>query len=103
MLLTVTDRHWLVVSEDNEHRASVVDCAFDDPLLVELTEVRHFGQLKIDFVAWATVQPHMNAFDTVADKLYRILTMAIPGLTNRTHTATIQKDPAMEFARQPPW
>ena len=61
----------LVVSEDNDRRASVVDSAFDDTLLVELTEVQHFGQLKIDFVARGTVQSHMNAFDTAADKLYR--------------------------------
>ena len=61
----------LVVSEDNDRRASVVDCAFDDTLLVELTEVQHFGQLKIDSVARGTVQPHMNAFDIIADKLYR--------------------------------
>jgi len=70
-LLTLTDRRWLVVSDDEDGRASAVECTFDDTLLVELTEILLHGQLKIDFVAGGTAQACVIEFNTVTGKLYR--------------------------------
>jgi len=70
-LLILTDRRWLVVSDDKDARAGVVECAFDDTLLVELTEFLVYGQLKIDFVAEGTAQACVIEFNTVTDNLYR--------------------------------
>jgi len=70
-LLTVTDRRWLLVSADEDERASVVECAFDDTLLVELTEILLHGQLKIDFVAGGTARACVVEFNTVSDQLCR--------------------------------
>ena len=48
-LLTLTDRRWLVASDDEHGTAAVVESAFDNTLLVELTEILLEGQLKIDY------------------------------------------------------
>jgi hypothetical protein len=70
-LLTLTDRRWLLVADDEEGATDVVECDFDDTLLVELTEILLYGQLKIDFVAGGTVGACIIEFNTVTDKLYR--------------------------------
>lgn len=75
-LLAVTDRRWLAVSEDEEledaeGRITATGCGFEDALLVELTEILLFGQLKIDFLAQGTAQAWAIEFNTVMDELFR--------------------------------
>jgi hypothetical protein len=70
-LLTLTDHRWLLVADDEVGGTDVVECNFDDTLLVELTEILLYGQLKIDFVAGGTIGTCIIEFNTVTDKLYR--------------------------------
>jgi hypothetical protein len=49
-LLALTERRWLLVSEDSDAGTDVAESPFDDTLLVELTEILHYGRLKIDYV-----------------------------------------------------
>ncbi len=70
-LLALTDRRWLVVSDDADGRASLAGCAFDDTLLVELTQILLHGQLKIDYVAGVTPQSCAIEFHAVSDSVYR--------------------------------
>jgi len=70
-LLALTDRRWLVVSDDADGRAAVAGCAFDDTLLVELTEILLHGQLKIDYVAGVTAQSCAIEFAAMSDSVYR--------------------------------
>jgi hypothetical protein len=70
-LLALTDRRWLLVSDDAEGRAAVAGCAFDDTLLVELTEILLDGQLKIDYMAGVTAQSSAIEFHAVSDTVYR--------------------------------
>jgi hypothetical protein len=70
-LLALTDRRWLLVSDDAVGTAGVVECTFDDTLLVELTEILLYGQLKIDFAAGGEAKDCAIEFNTVTDNLYR--------------------------------
>jgi hypothetical protein len=70
-LLALTDRRWLVVSDDADGRAALAGSAFDDTLLVELTEILLHGQLKIDYVAGVTAQSYAIEFQAVSDNVYR--------------------------------
>jgi hypothetical protein len=74
-LLTVSDRRWTVVSNDEYERVSVLEAAFAETLLVELTEILRRGQIRIDFVADGTAQTFVVEFDTLLDELYHL---AIP-------------------------
>jgi hypothetical protein len=69
-LLALTDRRWLLASDDEDGRAAVDECAYDDTLLVELTEILLYGRLKIDFVAVGEPRAVAAEFNTVADRLY---------------------------------
>ncbi len=70
-MLALTDRCWLVVSDDADGRAALAECGFDDTLLVELTEILLQGQLKIDFVTGVTAQSCAIEFHAVWDSVYR--------------------------------
>ena len=70
-LLTLTEHRWLFVSEDDRNGASVVESAFEDTLLVELTEILLWGQLKIDFVGAGMTHSCAIAFNTFTGDLYR--------------------------------
>src|SRR5271170_5957683 len=49
-LLCVTDQRWLVVLRESDGSTVVDESSFDSTLLVELTIILLYGQLKIDFV-----------------------------------------------------
>jgi hypothetical protein len=70
-LLTLTEHRWLVVSGDERGGADVIECAFDDTLAVELTEILLQGQLKIDFVGEGMTHSCVIAFNTFTGDLYR--------------------------------
>jgi hypothetical protein len=70
-LLALTDSRWLVVSDDETGMATAVECAYDDTLLVELSEILLRGQLKIDFLAGGEAQACAIKFDSAMDELYR--------------------------------
>jgi hypothetical protein len=70
-LLALTDRFWLVVSDDIDGGADVAGCPYDDTLLVELTEILLYGQLKIDHVARGMPRACAIEFNTVTEDLYR--------------------------------
>ena len=70
-LLALTDNRWLLVSDDTDGNSTVVECAYDDTLLVELTEILLYGRLRIDFVAGGKSRACAVEFNTVMDRLYR--------------------------------
>ena len=49
-VLALTNRRWLVVSEEEDGSVAVDACNFGDTLLLELTSVLLSWQLKIDFI-----------------------------------------------------
>ena len=94
-LLTLTDRRWLLVADDEQGEADVVECDFDDTLLVELTKILLFGQLKIDFVAGGSVEACVIEFNTVTDKLYRQAAHQILRGIEGGRSASLSEEPGL--------
>ena len=62
-VLALTNRRWLVISEEEDGSAAVDECDFGDTLLLELTSILLAWQLKIDFIKggaarFCTIQFH---------------------------------------------
>jgi hypothetical protein len=89
-LLALTDRRWLVVTDDADGRAAVAGCAFDDTLLVELTEILLHCQLKIDYVAGVTAQSCAIEFAAMSDSVYReAVRLLLRGVGGRSAASAI--------------
>jgi hypothetical protein len=69
-LLCVTDRRWLIVFRKGDGSTSVDESSFDTTLLVELTIILLYGQLKIDFVLDGNVLATSLQFNTVMQPIY---------------------------------
>jgi hypothetical protein len=69
-VLIVTGDGWLVAWDDADGVVHVDSCRFAETLLVELTTILLYGQLKLDFVVGDTTQRSIVHFDTVMGKLY---------------------------------
>lgn len=95
-LLTLSDRRWLLISDDEYGRLAVVECAYDDTLLVELTEILLYGQLRIDFAAGGESRACHVEFNTVMDGLYRAAAREIlRGIERRTTLAPAENPPSV--------
>jgi hypothetical protein len=70
-VLAVNGDRWLVASDDAQGKVHVDDCRFDDTLLLELTTILLYGQLRIDFISGDGPKSSLVYFNTVMSKLYR--------------------------------
>jgi hypothetical protein len=70
-VLAVTSERWLMVAEEEDGQTKVSGASFDDTLLVELTEILLFGQMKIDFVSDGKQSSSAFQFDLVEEEMYR--------------------------------
>jgi hypothetical protein len=70
-VLAVTSDGWLVASEPEDGGVSVQKSKFSDTLLLELTSILLWGQLKIHFVTAGKADIAILRFDTVGEELYR--------------------------------
>jgi hypothetical protein len=77
-MTVVTDRRWLVASDENGDPVTIVSAPFEKTLLVEMAIVLLAGHLKIDFES-ADAKPStvVVEFNTVMAKLYQEATNAI--------------------------
>jgi hypothetical protein len=69
-VLCVTDGRWLIVSKPEGVDLTIDEAPFDETLLVELTLILLYGQLKMDFVQGDEVQSTAIYFNTVVCDLY---------------------------------
>jgi hypothetical protein len=68
----VTDRRWLIASDERQNAISVVSSSFDETLLVEMAVILLAGHLKIDFgSADSAPSSGMVEFNTVMQEVYR--------------------------------
>jgi hypothetical protein len=70
-LLTLSDHRWLLISDGEDGTPALVECVYNDTLVVELTEILLYGQLRIDFVAGGESRSCAIEFNTVMDGLCR--------------------------------
>jgi hypothetical protein len=66
----VTSRRWLIVIFQGDGSTTVAECSYDATLLVELTLILLFGQLKIDFVQDGAAKSIALHFNTVMQHTY---------------------------------
>jgi hypothetical protein len=85
-VLAITDQQWLLIEETSDGNAIVNEAAFEETLLVELTEILLFGQLKIDYAADGDARSSAVHFNSAMDKLYHeaahLLLNGISGLSS---------------------
>jgi hypothetical protein len=93
-LLALTDRRWLVVSDDSDGRTDVAECPYDDTLLLELAEILLYGRLKIDYIASGTSRACTIEFNTVTEGIYREAVRLILRGVEGGSSATASNEPA---------
>jgi len=69
-LLCVTDKRWLIVLCEKDGSTTVGESTYDSILLVELTIILLYGQLKIDFEFKGEVRSTALQFNTVMKRDY---------------------------------
>jgi hypothetical protein len=69
-LLCVTDKRWLIVLCERDGSTIVGESPYDSILLVELTIILLYGQLKIDFVSKGEARSTALQFNTVMKRDY---------------------------------
>lgn len=92
-VFAAADEHWFVAMEEGEGRASVDECDFRDTLLVELTEILLYGQLKLDFLKHGAPRAITIEFNTVMEKLYReAIGLVLDGMESETSNCGSMKE-----------
>jgi hypothetical protein len=69
-LLCMTDSRWLVVLLQSDGSITVDTASYETTLLLELTIILLYGQLKIDFVRERQVRSTVLQFNTVMKQIY---------------------------------
>jgi hypothetical protein len=90
-VLCVTDQRWLIVTCEDDGSSLVAACTYDTTLLVELTHILLYGQLKIDFVEDGKAKAGILHFNAVMQPIYseaiQYILDAIDGKENVAMTA----------------
>jgi hypothetical protein len=69
-LLCVTDKRWLIVLREKDGSTTIGESPYDSILLVELTIILLYGQLRIDFVFKGDARSTALQFNTVIKRDY---------------------------------
>jgi len=87
-VLCITDRRWLVLLGQNDGRITVDEAVYDTTLLVELTIILLYGQVKIHFVANRETRTAALQFNTVMQRTYSSAIQAIlDAIDGKEHAA----------------
>jgi hypothetical protein len=70
-VIAITDERWLILAEEENGHVRVSGAPFEDTLLVELTEILLFGQMKVDFVSDGKASSSVLHFGLVEEAMYR--------------------------------
>jgi len=69
-LFCVTDRRWLIVLKEEDGSATIGQATFEKTLVVELTIILLYGQVRIDFMKEGLTESIALQFNTVVNHLY---------------------------------
>jgi hypothetical protein len=97
-VLALTNRRWLVVSEEEDESPAVHECDFSDTLLLELTSVLLSWQLKIDFIKdgatrFSTIQFH-GAMGAIEQLYCPAIGLVLNGINEAARGTLARKDHA---------
>ena len=85
-VLVVADQRWVIVEDEADGSSRVSEAAFEDTLLLELTEVLLFGRLKIDFASNGETRSSAAQFNRAMNWLYyeavQVVLNGIEGLSS---------------------
>ena len=70
-VLAITNERWLMLAEEEDGHVAVRSASFEDTLLLELTEILLFGQMKIDFASNGKSTSSVLQFNLVDEEMYR--------------------------------
>jgi len=88
-LLCVTDRRWLIVLRESDGSTIVDESSFDSTLLVELTIILLYGQLKIDFVLNGEARTTALQFNAVMQHVYsEVIQDILDAIDGKEHAST---------------
>jgi hypothetical protein len=108
-VLAITNNGWLVATETEDGSAAVQKSDFSETLLLELTSILLWGQLRISFAAADTSKSVTIKFETVGDELYReaidlilagIDPALIPALEKDRNAASLFEDWPMKIRNE---
>lgn len=93
-LLVITSSHWLLLSDDESGNIFVAKASYGQTLLLELTHVLLYGELKIHFAQDGELKIATSHFNTVMMELYReAIDLILEGM-NGIKMGTANKHPA---------
>jgi hypothetical protein len=69
-LFCITDRRWLIVLKEEDRSTTIGQATFEETLIVELTIILLYGQIRIDYVKDGLTQSIELQFNTVVNHLY---------------------------------
>lgn len=70
-VLAISNERWLMLAEEENGNVAVRAASFEDTLLLELTEILLFGQMKIDLASDGKSSSSVLQFDLVDEEMYR--------------------------------
>jgi hypothetical protein len=76
-VLCVTDQRWFIVLREDAGRVIVAESSYGSTLLVELTIILLYGQLKIDYLQDGKAKSVLLHFNTVTQNMYSEAVKAI--------------------------
>jgi len=91
-LLCVTDQRWLIVLRESDGSTIVDESSFDSTLLVELTIILLYGQLKMDFVLNGEARTTALQFNAVMQHFYSEAIQDILDAINGKADASTSRD-----------
>jgi len=91
-LLCVTDQRWLIVLRESDGSTIVDESSFDSILLVELTIILLYGQLKIDFVLDGKPRTTALQFNAVMQHFYSEAIQSILDAIDGKEDASTNRD-----------
>jgi hypothetical protein len=92
-VLCVTNRRWLIVFCGDSGCTATVECSYDSTLLVELTLILLYGQLKIDFVRDGKAKSIALHFNSIVESMYLgAIQYILDAIDGRENMATIREE-----------
>jgi hypothetical protein len=95
----VTDRQWLIAQEPKKrgHRVGLKSAVYADTLLIELTDILLYGQLKIDYAFTDRSESSVCHFNAAFTNIYTNAILRVLNFIDHVREAAIEKDKKIQI------